>query len=81
MNIAENSLNLLVARMAWATHVSKRPGVDIPLYDYTAGFNVQPKRFVFDLRARSESRNNIVSTVWENGKNRDPMRSAYISQA
>ncbi|EXJ92987.1 hypothetical protein A1O3_01543 [Capronia epimyces CBS 606.96] len=68
MNIAENSLHLLVARMAWGVHVSKRPGIEIPLYDYTAGFNVQPKPFVFDLRARNELRKALIEQTWENNK-------------
>lgn len=72
MNIAENSLHLLVARMAWATEISKRPGVEVPLYDYTAGFNVQPKPFVFDLKPRSEGRRRLVERTWEVGKGRDP---------
>ena len=68
MNIAENSLNLLVARMAWATHISRRPGVEVPLYDYTSGFNVQPKPFVFDLVPRDETRKLQVERIWENNK-------------
>ncbi|KAK5445352.1 hypothetical protein LTS15_010133 [Exophiala xenobiotica] len=76
MNLAENSLHLLIARMAWATKISKRPGIDVPLYDYTAGFNVQPKPFVFDLKPRNQARKNIVDKLWENGKNKDPLGSA-----
>ena len=73
MNIAENSLHLLVARIAWAVEISKRPGVEVPLYDYTAGFNVQPKPFVFDLKVRSEGRRKFVDKTWEMGKGRDPL--------
>jgi hypothetical protein len=73
MNIAENSLHLLTARIAWAAHISKRPGVDVPLYDYTAGFNVQPRPFVFDLKPRSEARKTLIDTTWESGKARDPL--------
>ncbi|KIX03989.1 uncharacterized protein Z518_07542 [Rhinocladiella mackenziei CBS 650.93] len=73
MNIAENSLHILIARMAWAVDISKRPGVEVPWYDYTAGFNVQPKPFVFDLKARSEKRGRLVEKTWEMGKERDPL--------
>lgn len=76
MNIAENSLHLLIARMAWGTEVSKKPGVEIPLYDYTAGFNVQPKPFAFDLKARGEARKKLIEETWETGKSRDPMVTA-----
>ncbi len=75
LNVAENSLHLLVARLAWAAHFSKRDGVDVPLYDYTAGFNVQPNPFVFDLRPRSHARAALVRTVWETGRDRDPLAS------
>src|ERR1700761_7060790 len=67
MNIAENSLYLLISRLAWAAEISKRPGFDVPLYDYTAGVNVQPKPFTFDLKARSEARKNVVDRTWEMG--------------
>ncbi|KIX97617.1 uncharacterized protein Z520_06395 [Fonsecaea multimorphosa CBS 102226] len=77
MNIAENSLHLLVARIAWAAHISKRPDVDVPLYDYTAGFNVQPRPFVFDLKPRSGERMAIVDKVWEEGRRRDPLDEVH----
>ncbi|OCT46111.1 25-hydroxyvitamin D-1 alpha hydroxylase [Cladophialophora carrionii] len=73
MNIAENSLHLLTARIAWAAHISKRPGVEVPPYDYTVGFNVQPRPFVFDLKARSEARKTLIDTTWESGKTRNPL--------
>lgn len=73
MNIAENSLHLLIARMAWVAEISKKPGVDVLWYDYTAGFNVQPKPFVFDLKARTELRKKTVNRTWKLGKERNPM--------
>lgn len=73
MNIAENSLHLLTARIAWAATITKRPGVEVPLYDYTAGLNVQPKPFVFDLKERSASRKELVNKTWTEGKARDPL--------
>jgi hypothetical protein len=78
MNIAENSLHIQVARLAWAVHVSKRPGVEIPSYDYTAGFNVQPRPFVFDLKARSPERARLVEEIWRRGKGRDPLDEVSI---
>jgi hypothetical protein len=44
-NIAERSLNILAARIAWRFEIGKKGGTDPPLYDYTSGFNVQPKPF------------------------------------
>ena len=64
LNIAEKSLHLLVARLAWAVKIEKkrRKGVEVevPWYDYTEGFNVQPKPFEFELRARSEKRGGML---------------------
>lgn len=73
MNIAERSLHILVARIAWATTIGKRPGFDVPWYDYTSGFNVQPKKFVFDLKPRSTSKAELVERVWLEGRSRDPL--------
>ena len=64
LNIAETSLNLLVARLAWACKIEKKPGVDIPWYDYTSGFNVQPKKFDFSLTARGEKKMQFVHSTW-----------------
>lgn len=50
--IAERSLNIAVARVGWGCTVSKMKGVEVPLYDYTTGLNVQPKKFRFDLEVR-----------------------------
>ena len=41
MNIAEKSLYIVIARLAWTTKIAKRPGFRVPWYDYTAGFNVR----------------------------------------
>ena len=73
INIAERSVHLLVARIAWSFNLSKRPGHDIGWYDYTVGFNTQPKPFAFDLVARSEKRKKFVLTTWEEGSARDPL--------
>ena len=60
MHIAERSLYLLTARVAWVCDWKKKIGKDgkeitPPSYDYVEGFNVQPKWFPFDLEVR-ESR-------------------------
>jgi hypothetical protein len=73
MHIAERSLYLLIARMAWACEIRKMrtddgEEVDVPWYDYTAGFNVQPKPFRFELVARSEERGYMVERTWMEGK-------------
>jgi cytochrome P450 len=68
MNIAENSLHLLAARLAWTIEVRKRDGVEVPLYDYTDGFNVQPKPFVFELLARSEAKTAVLERSWDEGR-------------
>lgn len=34
--------------------------VQVPWYNYTTGFNVQPRPFEFDLRARGEGRRKMV---------------------
>lgn len=78
-HIAERSLNILVARIAWACNLAKKVDadgneVDVPLYDYVSGFNVHPKPFKFDLRARSEERWEVVQREYESGRKRDPLR-------
>jgi hypothetical protein len=65
MNIAEKSIFILTARMAWACTIRKRPGIDVPWYDYTSGFNVQPKPFVFDLEARVPEKGAFIKKQWE----------------
>ncbi|KAJ5233208.1 uncharacterized protein N7469_004974 [Penicillium citrinum] len=60
-SIAERSLNILTARIAWATTLSRKKDADgnlmpLPLYDYCPGFNVQPNLFEFDVIARSPKR-------------------------
>lgn len=60
-NIAERSLNILTARIAWALKLSKKKDslgndLPLPLYDYTRGFNSQPNHFEFDIAAHSPQR-------------------------
>lgn len=78
-HIAERSLNILVARIAWACDIKKKIDVggmeiDVPLYDYVSGFNVQPKPFVFDLQARTEERWQVVLREYKKGQQSDPLR-------
>ncbi|KAK6373726.1 hypothetical protein LTS17_008219 [Exophiala oligosperma] len=65
-NIAERSMNILGARIAWALDLRRKidtdgKAVSIPDYDYTIGFNVQPRYFDFDIFARSPERATIVA--------------------
>ncbi|CZR61304.1 related to cytochrome p450 [Phialocephala subalpina] len=52
MNIAERSLNILVARIVWGCEIERVGGYEYGEYEYTTGFNVQPLKFPFRLRAR-----------------------------
>ena len=68
-NIAERSLHLLTARIAWACDIRKArdaSGTEIEYadYDYTAGFNVQPKKFDLELKPR-RGREKIVEGEWQ----------------
>jgi hypothetical protein len=53
-NIAERSLNIGVARIAWGCDIRRKEGWVCGEYDYTTGFNVQPRGFGegFELKAR-----------------------------
>ncbi|GIJ81524.1 hypothetical protein Asppvi_000023 [Aspergillus pseudoviridinutans] len=78
MNIAERSLYILPARIMWACRITKAKderGADItpPLYNYTTGFNTQPKPFPFHLEARSEKRKIAVKEAWEEAQKGDPL--------
>lgn len=79
MNIAERSLYILTARIAWACEFSKKHGpdgseIEVPSYDYVTGFNTQPKPFPFKLEARSEMRRTLVEQAWKNAEAADPLR-------
>ena len=80
MHIAERSLNIQVARIAWACNVGRKTGSDgkemeVPLYDYVSGFNVQPNWFPFDLKVRSEERWRIVQQEYHREMDNDPLKS------
>lgn len=72
-NIAERSMNILTARIAWAATLSRRKDAQgnmtpLPLYDYTSGFNVQPKFFDFDFTARSPKRAEQVAAAHQEAR-------------
>jgi hypothetical protein len=77
-NIAERSLNILTSRIAWACDLAKAKDaagkeIAVPLYDYTAGFNVQPKPFPFELRVRSPERLKVVEQELDGVMREDPL--------
>jgi cytochrome P450 len=72
-NIAERSLNILVARIAWAAKFQKKKDenkveLPIPSYDYTVGFNFQPRFFPFDLKPRSPTRTQEILDAYERAR-------------
>ncbi|KAL4888249.1 cytochrome P450 [Aspergillus ambiguus] len=71
--IAERSLNILTARIAWAVTLSRKKNskgedMPLPLYDYTSGFNVQPLKFEFDVVARSPGRAERVADIFKEAR-------------
>lgn len=76
-NIAERSLNIQVAMILWATAISKAKDaagkpIDPPLYDYTVGFNAQPKWFPFSLEVRSKEKEKLIEQAYEYERKGDP---------
>jgi cytochrome P450 len=63
-NITERSLNVLVARITWACDIKAAEGWRSGEYEYTTGFNVQPKTFPFVLTPR-KGRENIVDQEYK----------------
>lgn len=79
-NIAERSLNILTARIAWAVTLRRKTDakgndLPLPLYDYTKGFNVQPKHFDFDVVSRSPERAEQMVKAFEEARS---MRDHYL---
>lgn len=79
LNIAERSLHLLIARIAWACELKKAKDEngkekDVPLYNYSEGFNAFPLWFPFDLQVRGEDRLNIVKEEAEKSRQIDPLK-------
>jgi cytochrome P450 len=63
-NIAERSLYIEAAMIAWACDIKEVPGKRPPLYDYAAGFNTRPNWFPFELKAR-KGRGMLVKNEFE----------------
>jgi Cytochrome P450 len=63
-NLAERSLYIEAAVIAWACNISEKPGTKPQSYDYIAGFNTRPKWFDFELTAR-EGRDKLVNVEFE----------------
>jgi cytochrome P450 len=77
-NIAERNLYILTSRIAWAVNVGKSKDeggkyIEPPLYDYTAGFNAQPKWFPFELKVRSPEKLAIIDAELERNAANDPL--------
>ena len=82
MHIAERSLYILIARIAWACDIKKKldedgKEIEVPLYDYGDGLAVQPNWFHFDLKARSESRWQVVKEAYEREMDNDPLKARW----
>ena len=80
-NIAERNLYLLISRIAWACNIRKavdESGRKIvpPLYDYTQGFNAQPKWFPFELNTRSQERLALIEEELERNARMDPLKGS-----
>ncbi|CVL08709.1 related to cytochrome p450 [Fusarium mangiferae] len=76
-NIAERSLHILTARVAWAGSVVKERDASgaelpVPLYDYTIGFNTQPEHFDFDVVIRSQARHAVIKEYLKETRSKRP---------
>jgi hypothetical protein len=80
MHIAERSLYILIARVAWACDIRKKKDekgnvIEVPLYG--DGFNVQPNWFPFELKARNEKRWQVVKEAYEREMGNDPLKERW----
>jgi len=78
MNIAERSLFILTARLLWACQMGRKRDsqgreIEIPEYDYVAGFNTQPKFFEFEIMER-RGRGKVVEEMYFESRRSDPLR-------
>ncbi|KAF5979386.1 cytochrome P450 monooxygenase [Fusarium bulbicola] len=76
-NIAERSLNILTARIAWASSIVRNRDADgvelpVPLYEYTKGFNTQPEHFDFDVVPRSQARHRAIRESLREARSKRP---------
>lgn len=79
LNIADRSINILTARIAWACVISKKRDASgqlivPPLYDYTIGLSPTPKWFPFEIKARSERRHKLIIQEASNERERDHLK-------
>ena len=78
-NIAERSLYLLTARLAWACDISPKKSDSgqpiLPRFDnFTSGLAVQPRWFPFDLNPRDSGRIKVLDAeILRNAEN-DPLK-------
>lgn len=84
MHIAERSLYLLTARVAWACDWTKArlangEPMAYPEYDYVEGFNVQPRHFPFELNVRDDKRWAIVKDARAEAEKNDPLKTCAHS--
>lgn len=77
--LAERSLYIVAARLAWAVEFNKRRGsdgkaIEVSDWDYTSGFNTQPRAFAFDLKARDGKRVEVLEEALKQAMRDDPLR-------
>lgn len=77
-NVAEPSMYIVAARIAWSFDLSKardRDGreIEVPLNDFTSGLMSQPNRFRFALKNRSKERADIAQQAFEEEMRNDPL--------
>lgn len=70
MHIAERSLFLGCARIAWAFNIKKPIGpdgkpIEADIDDLTSGVAVQPKDFLIDMTPRSEKKAEMIRKAWQ----------------
>lgn len=78
INIAERSSNLQVAMLAWGCDIRRArdaEGNEIvpPFYDFSAGFNVAPNTFPFDLTVRSKEKADLIERAYQKSLDDDPL--------
>ncbi|PVH77019.1 cytochrome P450 [Cadophora sp. DSE1049] len=65
-NIAERSLNIIVARLGWACNITKAKDpasgkkITPPSYNYVKGLNTEPHQFPFEVSCRSADRWEVI---------------------
>lgn len=80
LSVAERSLNIAVARIAWACNISKQidesgKEIDVALYDYVkGGINAQPNPFPFRLEPRSQHRVEVLRAALDTLTEQDSLK-------